>query len=215
MKTFNVPANRQKLFLLFDMDGTLYSHEEYLQSQTDLPIKRLAMLKGKSFEQMSAEISEYRKNWSASNNGKALSLANAFTAFGITIEENIKWRNELCQPEKFLKPDLRLRSALEKLSVSHTLLLVTNNPVSVAHRTLLCLEVQDIFKNIIGLDTCGVSKPNKVIFDYLSRFYRVSADRGVSIGDRYDIDIAPALEFGMGGILVEKIDDIYALGNLF
>jgi len=214
MKTFNLPRKWQNLFLIFDMDGTLYTHEEYLQSQTDLPIKRLAGLRGKSFEQMSAEISEYRRKWSSSHNGKSLSLANTFTAFGITIEENIKWRDELCRPQDFLKPDLFLRSALEKLAAFHTLILVTNNPVSVAHRTLSCLGVPDMFKNIAGLDTCGVSKPNKAIFDYLERSCNISAGSSVSIGDRYDIDIAPALEYGMGGILVENMEDVYTLPGL-
>jgi phosphoglycolate phosphatase/putative hydrolase of the HAD superfamily len=37
----------------------------------------------------------------------------------------------------------------------------------------------------------------------------------VSIGDRCDIDIALPLELGMGGILVEGVEDVYALGEIF
>jgi phosphoglycolate phosphatase/putative hydrolase of the HAD superfamily len=31
------------------------------------------------------------------------------------------------------------------------------------------------------------------------------------VGDRYDVDIAPALELGMGGILVEGVEEVYSL----
>jgi phosphoglycolate phosphatase/putative hydrolase of the HAD superfamily len=35
----------------------------------------------------------------------------------------------------------------------------------------------------------------------------------VSIGDRYDIDIALPLKLGMGGILVDGVEDVYGLGE--
>jgi phosphoglycolate phosphatase/putative hydrolase of the HAD superfamily len=34
------------------------------------------------------------------------------------------------------------------------------------------------------------------------------------VGDRYDIDIALPLELGMGGILVDGVEDVYRLPAL-
>ena len=31
----------------------------------------------------------------------------------------------------------------------------------------------------------------------------------LSVGDRFDIDLSLALEIGMGGILVDGVDDVY------
>ncbi|MDR2111049.1 MAG: HAD hydrolase-like protein, partial [Spirochaetaceae bacterium] len=33
----------------------------------------------------------------------------------------------------------------------------------------------------------------------------------VSIGDRYEVDIEPPLELGMGGVLVDGVEDVYGL----
>jgi phosphoglycolate phosphatase/putative hydrolase of the HAD superfamily len=37
----------------------------------------------------------------------------------------------------------------------------------------------------------------------------------VSVGDRYDIDIALPLELGMGGILVDGVEDVYTLPEVW
>jgi len=214
MKIFALPQDRSNLSLLFDMDCTLYTHDEYAQTQTDLPIERLARLKGKTFEQMSAEIAVFRKNWADSHDGKAISLGNTLLSFGISIEENIKWREELCCPEKYLREDKKLRSALEKLSARFSLAVVTNNPVSVAIRTLSILGVDDLLQKIVGLDTCYLSKPHESIFLKAAELCGSSVQQCVSVGDRFDIDIALPLGLGMGGILVEGVEDVYSLPEL-
>ena len=203
-----------KQVIIFDMDGTLYTHDEYLRSQFDLPIKRLAKLQKKTFNQMKREISEYRKMWAEEHGGKSVSLGNIFLSFGISIEKTISWREELYRPEDYLSEDKLLRSSLEKLVKHFTLAVITNNPVSIAVRTLNVLGVQDLFHTIAGLDTCMVSKPNEVIFKKVLQDCCVNAQQCISIGDRFDIDIALALKLNMGGILVEEIGDIYELPDL-
>jgi phosphoglycolate phosphatase/putative hydrolase of the HAD superfamily len=215
MKVFALPAEKKNLAFLFDMDGTLYTHNDYMKSQIDLPIMRLAQLKGKTFIQMNTEIAEYRKRWAENHNGQTVSLGNVFLAFGISIEENIRWREELCRPEEYLVENRQLRVTLEILASCFSLAVVTNNPVSVAIRTLKILGIHDFFTNIVGLDTCGVSKPNKDIFLKAAQTCGVSPQQCISIGDRYDIDIALPLELGMGGILVDGVEDIFELPDLF
>jgi phosphoglycolate phosphatase/putative hydrolase of the HAD superfamily len=215
MKIFSLPEEKNALALLFDMDCTLYTHDEYARTQIDFSIERLAKLKGKTFDQMNDEIARYRKNWAQSHDGRLLSLGNTFLSFGISIEENVRWREELCRPEDYLCEDKKLRCALLELAERFSLAIVTNNPVSVAVRTLSVLGVKDIITNIAGLDTCYLSKPNKEIFLKAADLCGVSAAKCVSIGDRYDIDIALPLELGMGGILVDGAEDVYKLPELF
>ena len=213
MKIYRLPERTEqtKQVIIFDMDGTLYTHDEYFRLQLDLPIMRLAKLQGKTFDKMNGEIAGYRKKWAEEHGGQSISLGNCLINFGISIEENIKWREELYKPEDYLVEDKLLRSSLEKLASSFTFAVVTNNPVSVAVRTLDVLGVHDLLQTIIGLDTCHVSKPDEAIFKKALQDCNVSARQCISVGDRYDIDIALALELGMGGILVDGVKDIYEL----
>ena len=211
--------------IIFDMDSTLYTHEEYARSQIDLPIKKLACLQGKTFDEMNEAITCYRENWAKDHDGQSISLGNVFTAFGVSVEESARWRDELYQPERYLAEDRRLRSALEQLACRFVLAVVTNNPVSIAARTLRVLGVEDLFHaetlvernlvRIVGLDTCGVSKPHREPFLRAATLCGAVPESCVSVGDRYDIDIALPLELGMGGILVDGVEDVYNLPELF
>jgi phosphoglycolate phosphatase/putative hydrolase of the HAD superfamily len=208
--------------LIFDMDGTLYTHPEYLRSQTELPLRRLAELRGKSYEAMKGEFDGYREHWARERGGGKISMGNALRAFGISIEENSKWREELYRPEAYLAADPRLRETLAALAGAQgpgrgpgfSLAVVTNNPVSIARRTLRRLGVEDYFSVIVGLDTCMVSKPHRAPFQKAAEALGLPAERCISIGDRYEIDIALPLEMGMGGILVDGVEDVYALPEL-
>jgi phosphoglycolate phosphatase/putative hydrolase of the HAD superfamily len=215
MKIYKLPDDISNSALIFDMDCTLYTHDEYAQTQIDLPIKRLAQKKGKTFEQMNDEVAQYRKNWAESHNGQAISLSNTFLAFGVSIEENIRWRDEYYRPEDYLAKDKQLRCVLEVLASRFTLAVVTNNTLSVAHRTLSVLGVDDLLQKIVGLDTVKLSKPEKIHFTKAAELCGTILEQCISVGDRYDIDIALPLEMGMGGILVDGVEDVYKLPGLF
>jgi phosphoglycolate phosphatase/putative hydrolase of the HAD superfamily len=197
--------------LIFDVDLTLYTCPAYAKAQIRGQIERLAARLGKSGDAMESEVEAYRSAWSAAHDGKKLSLGNAFVAFGIPIEESVRWREELIDPSEYLSADAALRAALAELSSRVPLGVVTNNPASVGRRTLAALGVEDIFRAVVGLDTCGVSKPHAAPF--LAAAAALGAEPGacVSVGDRYDIDIALPLELGMGGILVDGVEDVYRL----
>jgi phosphoglycolate phosphatase/putative hydrolase of the HAD superfamily len=143
MKTFALGARWGGI--IFDMDGTLYSHPAYLDSQIELPLRRLAALQQKSYEDMKAEFDGYRENWAREHGGKKISMGNTFKVYGISIKENAAWREELYQPEQYLRPDARLRETLRLLTAEYRLSVVTNNPVSIAGRTLRCLGVEDVY----------------------------------------------------------------------
>jgi phosphoglycolate phosphatase/putative hydrolase of the HAD superfamily len=214
MKRYNLPARISAL--IFDMDGTLYTHDEYLRFQIDGPVERLARIRGVSFEKMKEEIAGFRRRWAETHGGKQISLANLFKeCFGISIEETIRLREELYEPARYLKADPKLRETLVSLSASPlTLAVLTNNSVLVARKTLACLGVEDLFPVITGLDTCGVSKPHEKPLRKTVELCGVPMEACVSVGDRYDIDLALPLELGMGGILVDGVEDVYTLGGL-
>jgi phosphoglycolate phosphatase/putative hydrolase of the HAD superfamily len=213
MKVFTLPEKISAF--LFDMDSTLYTHAEYARAQIELPVKRLAERNGKTFEEMNALIAASRERWAAEHGGQKASLGNIFKSFGVSIEESVRWREELYEPEKYLRADPALRSALEGLSSRYKLALVTNNPLSIAERTLVCLSVRDLFFVIVGLDTCLVSKPHEAPFLKAAELLGFPPSECVSVGDRYDIDIALPLALGMGGILVDGVEDVRSITRRF
>jgi phosphoglycolate phosphatase/putative hydrolase of the HAD superfamily len=213
MKIFRLPDTIKAL--AFDMDLTLYSNSEYGRYQTDKMVEKLGQLKGLSFDEMKGEVEGKRKDWALSHGGKEASLSNILGDYGIGMEEIIKWREWLFEPALFLKRDEKLKAALEKLSGNFILGVVTNNPVLVARKTLAALGVEAYFPFIIGLDTCMIAKPHKMPFEKFSESSRCPPETCVSIGDRYGIDLDIPLKMGMGGILVDGVEDIYSLPGLF
>jgi len=212
MKVYHLPAEIRAL--AFDMDLTLYTNAEYGRFQIDSLVEKLSLREGLSFDEMSLKIAEDRKAWALSHGGKKPSLSNILQTYGISMEENIRWREEVYEPSRFIKEDPRLAETLKLLSGRYTLGVVTNVPVTVARRTFSALGVTEFFPVVIGLDTCMTAKPHKKPFLKFSELTGCSPQTCVSIGDRYDVDLDIPLELGMGGILVDGVEDVYDLPGL-
>jgi len=209
MKLFSLPPLVRGF--VFDVDSTLYTDEAFASAQLRVQFERFREIRNIGADEAESIVEGYRREWSEANGGAKISLGNTFAAFGITIEESIRWREELVRPEDFLRPDPRLRAALERLSARVPLAIVTNNPASIGRRTVAALGVADLFLDVVGLDSCGVSKPHEAPCRAAASVLGVPEDACVSVGDRYDIDIALPLKMGMGGILVDGVEDVYAL----
>ncbi|WP_149555003.1 HAD family hydrolase [Treponema pectinovorum] len=205
--------------LIFDIDSTLYTNEEYAHEQIDSQIRHFAALRGITAQQARAMIADFRKEWAANHSNQKISLGNLLTHFGISIEESIEWRKNLFNPFEYLKKDERLIETLKNLSNRFYLICVTNNPVLPAKKTLEALGVLEFFPNVIGLDSTKKSKPAKEIFDLAVNLaekhtaQKIKYKNCISIGDRYDIDLALPLKLGMGAILVDGVKDVYELPN--
>ena len=212
MKVYRLPDKVSAL--IFDMDLTLYSDPAYAEYQVDILIERLGMTQGLSLGEMKGKLEVVRQSWADSHGGKKPSLGNIILSYGISMEENVKWREEAFEPASFLKADPLLKKTLKELSHFFILGVVTNNPVLVAQKTLAVLGVGDYLPIVVGLDTSMVSKPHRLPFEIFTRLADCKTENCVSIGDRYDIDLDIPLEMGMGGILVEGVEDVYKLPEL-
>ena len=209
MKIYQFPLSPKTI--IFDIDSTLYTCPEYAHEQIDSQIRYFASLRDISAEDARAMVSGYRKKWAQEHNGERISLGNLLLAFGISIEESIEWRKMLFNPYDYLHVDSRLQETLTKLSMGYNLLCITNNPVEPARKTLDALGVASLIPDIIGLDTCFKSKPAREPLERAMEVTGAKAQECISVGDRYDIDLALPLSMGMGGILVKGVEEVYAL----
>lgn len=208
MNHYSLPPHPRAL--LFDIDCTLYTSVFWAKEQIALQVRHFASIRGIS-EKEAFHMIDQERSRQETQTGRKTSLGNALTAFGIPIEESIRWRETLLEPQQFLKPDARLREVLIVLAKSFSLAAVTNNPTIPAEKTLEALGVRDLFPVLVALDTTGVSKPHPEPYLKAARNLGVCCTDCISIGDRFDIDIAIPLELGMGGILVDSVLDVYEL----
>jgi len=212
MKIYFIPQNIKTI--IFDIDGTLYTNPLYVFEQVDVQIRHFAHVRGISEKEARAQIQSYRKTWAASHHGAKISLGNTLLSFGIPIETSVAWRQTLLEPTHFLHHDKRLHDTLTVLKAECKLIAVTNNPVLSAKKTLEAIGVDDVLTSIIGLDTCGKSKPAREPLEAAASQTGATAAECLSVGDRYDIDIALPLEMGMGGILVNGVEEVYQLPKI-
>ncbi|MFW5743552.1 MAG: HAD family hydrolase [Spirochaetota bacterium] len=199
--------------LAFDIDKTLYDNERYAREQIDRLIERLAVERGEAVADTRRAILHRQQEYAAANDGARQSLGNTFAALGVPIETSVAWREELLHPERFLSADEYLASAMADLAAQYRIVAVTNNPVSVGRATLEALGVSRFFADVIGLDTTLRSKPDPASFRHAVEALECHPSQAVAVGDRYDVDIVPALSLGMGGVLVDGVRDVYSLSR--
>lgn len=200
--------------LVFDLDNTLYTNPAYAAFQEDALVERLGRELGVDAAAAADKIAALRADREKTGLGKT-SLGKLFAALGIEIATSVRWREEAYEPAKWLKKDARLDRALRLLSKDFRLALVTNNPRLVGEKSLEALGVCDHFSVLVGLDDTYSGKPAPEPFIEVSKRLGLDPSACVSIGDRFDVDLAPAMELGMGAILVDGVEDVYELPFLF
>ncbi len=209
MKIIKIPQNLKTI--IFDIDSTLYTNEEYAFEQVDCQVRRFASERGISDDEARKLVADFREKFAREHGGKKVSLSNTLLSFGVPIQKSVEWRRELLEPKNFLSRDERLQKTLSALSKKFSMICVTNNPIEPARKTLVALGVENLIPEIIGLDTCNVSKPAREPFLLAAEKCGCHAQECLSIGDRFDLDIAVPLELGMGGVLVDGVEDVYEL----
>ncbi|MBR5646140.1 MAG: HAD family hydrolase [Treponema sp.] len=212
MKIYKIPESLKAL--IFDIDSTLYTNPSYAFEQVDCQIRQFAKEKGITADEARKMVSDYRKSFAEENNGKKISLGNTLLAFGISIEQSVEWRKTLMEPKDFLSRDEELICTMQLLQKKYKLICVTNNPVFTARKTLDAIGISVYFPDIVGLDTCYKSKPATEPFMEACHILKVNPKECLATGDRYDMDISLPLELGMGGILVNGVEEIYTFPSI-
>lgn len=215
MKIYKIPSDLRAF--IFDIDSTLYTNQAYAFEQVDCQVRQFAKERGISADEARRMVAEYRKQFAAEHNGSKVSLGNTLLSFGVPIEQSVQWRRELLEPADFLRRDEKLIDELKILQKKYQLICVTNNPVLPARKTLDALGISEFFPEIVGLDTCFKSKPALEPFETAVEILSKSSESGIkaenciAIGDRYDMDIDLPLKMGMGGILVNGVEEVYQI----
>jgi HAD superfamily hydrolase (TIGR01549 family) len=210
MKTFSLNKEKARA-LIFDIDLTLYDNLDYYNSQERLVMEKLAHELERSCDEVIAEVIKLRDD-AQKHQGKRPTLGGTIAGhYGFDIREIVRWREELFEPEQYLDKDHELQNTLAELSGRYMIAAVTNNPASIARRTLKALDIERFFKPVIGLDSTYIPKPSMTPYKLALENLGILAENVIVIGDRYEVDIELPVQYGMGGILVETLDEVRQL----
>lgn len=178
-----------------------------MRVQSDLLIQRLAFHWGVSIAAVALIVDRTREEIKHQQ-GTSPSLGNTFAALGIPIPVSVQWRLEVMDPERFLQPDPDLYQMLRGLAGRFRIGSITNNPEEIGRRTLAALGVASCMEVVVGLDTTMESKPSWAPFQAALDALGAAPAGTVVVGDRYDVDLAPIIQRGGCGILIESRQDL-------
>ncbi len=213
MRLFLNPPLRRDCVLAFDLDGTLYDNPGYIRAQEESQVRQLAQFLSLTYDEAAQKILDIRQK-RAARNLPAASLGDIFRGLGVSDELIIQWRRDHIHPREWLTEDSRLQNTLTALTSHHALALITNNPKSVATESLSALGIISCFTNIIGLDDTFKSKPHPAPYRAFLDAARRLPEDCIVIGDRYSVDIEPALQLGMQGVLIERPSEVHLLPEI-
>ena len=171
-----------KKLLIFDLDGTL------INSALDLALAVNYMLKHLDKETFSEEIIH---EWVG--NG-ALTLVSRALSGSRTVDEHLDdvyvqkalkifldyYEKNLCNATV---PYPHVISTLQALQKKYKLAIVTNKPYAFVDPILQTLEMDGLFKLILGGDSLSKKKPHPMPLIYVTEHLGVSIENSVMIGD--------------------------------
>jgi len=194
--------------VVFDLDGTLYPRERYVDLVLDVIGRGLVELNGATSDAARSRVALLRammeENWDGTST----------TAF--VIAEGVdaaKWRDFRTQHLDIasgLTPDDRVVGHVARLRRHVPVALLTNNTRALTDQILQKIGFPgDAFDGVISAEDVGAHpKPSPAAFQTVVDRLGVPARNTWGIGDRYDIDIAPLATLGGAGVTVSGPTEI-------
>lgn len=194
---------------IWDFDGTLYrSTPAMIQNIRASEIRVICEHTGWSVEKASEEFYKLFKIVTPSGTHVVSMLT------GITNKEATVETSKRSLYKEHLQKDEKLQPMFDTLKHFSHYMLVNGSQESVA-RGLSVLGVSPkIFKEVVTSEIVGETKPSSKGFEYIMKKTGLPADQHLMIGDREDVDLAPAKALGMQTCLVWDPMPVYDIVNI-
>ncbi|GEM_PF-3399201 len=208
-RILTLPTDKPRA-LIFDLDQTVYNNEPYRKDVASRELHAIAEALHWPTSEAEARVKHYRKAL-GEQMGRPARLTETVLGLGLTQEWWDGTREKVYQPEAFLSQDPRIATMFARVAERHKVAVATNSPSAVAEKILGILGVDEEMKGriqIYGPDKLGTSKPDPNYFIEVARRLGVKPEQCISIGDDEENDAYPAIEAGMGAIVVSRVDDL-------
>lgn len=191
---------------IFDLDGTLYNAKGMDKSNQDAIISAVSESRGVSLIDADSII---RENLNTNlDEAERPSIYRAALSLGVPDSTIKKHQLQRVWPENVLARDQELADALYRLSAKMKLALLTNTRTELALRALNQLGIAEgVFSNVKGGEALTTPKPNtEALFDIVIEL-SVEVENTVMIGDRWVVDLQPAVAIGMAIVKINGRDE--------
>lgn len=198
--------------IIFDMDGTLYDINDVMGAVYDTQIsflrERMGWTEAKAIQFLGAnEIVPHVTKSSKS----ATSL---FVKMGLGRKEWTEYRQQRFPIDRIDPSKAATSAQMERFSKLGDVVLLTSNTFQVCEKILARIRIaKNLFQKIVCSDTTGEETP----FDKYQEIGKLIEarvyDALISIGDRYQTDIVPALKLGGCGCLVSGCNSLDKVRN--
>lgn len=200
------------LALILDVDETVYErNSDYNDHQRQIELAALAQAWEVPVAEATERVSE-QSSLMFNAIGRKPSAAEVIRSFGFRQDWLAGVRSEGWQPERFLKPDPRTLELFLQAEQKYRLAFATTSPRRVAEKVLSALRLSVLLKRAVLCSAeDAVPKPDPAIYRVAAERLQVKFEECMSIGDRLDFDALPALNIGMGAVVVSNLADLHEL----
>lgn len=193
--------------IIFDLDGTLYDTDAIdNQNVTAALFSLVEFLKISSDEAIDL-LNERRQ--SANNSSEKRSISSTLNEIGVPITIVEKNQLKYINPEGAIAGDLELVNLIRQLKLSNKLCILTNTRAIIANRILKCIgfDTND-FDLVATGDKLAQAKPSKEAILWCIDKLNGVVSNSIFLGDRWNVDLKPAMEIGMQTVLVKGRSDV-------
>ena len=191
--------------IVFDLDGTLYDLSDTVKMYYKIEIEFLKSYFGKTEDEAKAFLDE---------NGilpyvspKAKSATEFFLKIGVPKEVWSAFREEHFDVSGIDKTKAASNDTVKAFSAAAPIFLLSSNTYANIEKILQRLEIKpEIFTDILCSDRskCSGAFNKKEVMQNLSESIGIPCGNMLSVGDRFATDVAPMLELGGMGVIVNS-----------
>jgi HAD superfamily hydrolase (TIGR01549 family) len=193
--------------IAFDLVGTLISPEDWKSlsvAHLHVITAFLAKTQGDNSIEKAAALLEKKRVDLAEELKREPTLVETFSSLGIENERFFGLIDSV-NPRRYLRPNKRLAELLFKLKDRYMLAIVTDTSRKTTERAVKAYGAKpQWFHTIICGDDVVETKPSQEAFQFLLKEVNCEAQHVIFIGDREQVDLAPAKKLGMKTVLVKE-----------
>ncbi len=188
--------------VIFDLDGTLYPREAYVEQILNVIAEMFVQLRGLSPEAADAELETLRR--AIRDDWDKTSTTSFVVSRGFTMQQWHDFRARYMLVAERLQMNPQVVNDLARLRTRVGIALLTNNTRAATGKILQRIGFgKGAFDAVVTAeDVGGTPKPDKRAFEAVLATMRVQAVEAWAVGDRYHIDVEPLRKMGGAGIVV-------------
>lgn len=196
-----------KRLIIFDMDGTLYDLRDVMDAVYETQVLFLQDRLGYAKDKAIRFLKENDIEPHVTKNSK--SATELFVRLGLGRDEWTEYRQKRFPVEKIDPSKAPPASLVERFAGLGDAVLLTSNTSHVCEDILARIGMtKDLFLKTVCSDTTGEEAPFDKFHEMKKLMESHVYDSLISIGDRYQTDIVPAIRLGGCGCLVRDCGSI-------